>query len=73
MTRPRSTTQHPPVAECQGCAWQDDARGALGRAAQHHDRTGHVVRIETTTVITYGDPDSAARAAGQLAMTGALE
>lgn len=63
-----SSVEHPPRAECEGCQWTDTAPGALGRAAQHHDRTGHVIRIELTRTVTYGDQDEALRAAGQTTM-----
>jgi hypothetical protein len=43
-------------AECLGCAWSSTAANAMGNAAQHHDATGHAVRVETTRVVTYGDP-----------------
>lgn len=42
MTR---DTRRVVVAECQACTWRDDAPGAQGRAAQHHDRHGHYVRV----------------------------
>lgn len=32
-------------ANCVDCEWGDTARGAHGRAAQHHDRTGHEVEV----------------------------
>jgi hypothetical protein len=41
-------------ALCLECDWTDDAAGAQGRAAQHHDRHRHAVRVETT--ITYTVP-----------------
>jgi hypothetical protein len=66
--RTSSSVQHPPAAECQACHWRDSARGALGRAAQHHDRTGHVVRVVLARVVTYGDVELE-RIDGQEAMT----
>lgn len=41
-------------AECQQCHWRADAKNAQALAAQHHDRSGHRVRVETTTRIDYG-------------------
>lgn len=52
-------------AQCANCGWADGRKGALGRAALHHDRTGHEVRIETTTVVVYGDRAAALEAQGQ--------
>jgi hypothetical protein len=54
------------LAQCYGCNWGSEARNAMGNAAQHHDATGHAVRVETTRVVTYGDP--AAPAPGQTAL-----
>jgi hypothetical protein len=54
------------AAECYGCNWASTAANAMGNAAQHHDATGHAIRIETTRVVTYGDP--AAPAPGQAAL-----
>ncbi|MBF6618807.1 MAG: hypothetical protein ITG02_01070 [Patulibacter sp.] len=42
-------------AQCQGCTWTARSRNAQGIAAQHHDRTGHPVRVVTTRAVTYGD------------------
>lgn len=47
------TPPHPPqrpytytaTAECRDCEYVDVAVGARGRAAQHHDRTGHEVEV----------------------------
>jgi hypothetical protein len=50
-------------ATCSGCAWSTSARNALGNAARHHDRTGHVVSVEEHRQVTYGD--SATAPAGQ--------
>lgn len=36
-------------AACSDCEWTGDGAGVLGRAAQHHDRTGHEVKIKTST------------------------
>lgn len=52
-------------AECQGCEWTDAAAGALGRAAIHHDRTGHEVSIVLVRTITYGNRDATLAAQGQ--------
>ncbi len=43
------------TAECQGCDWWADGANGQGIAAQHHDRTGHVVRVEVTRTIYYGE------------------
>lgn len=53
------------VAECGNCAWADSSKGALGRAALHHDRSGHEVRVETVTVVVYGDRAAALEEQGQ--------
>lgn len=42
------------IAFCVDCQWTDERRGSLGRAAQHHDRTGHEVRVSVTRVVVYG-------------------
>lgn len=42
-------------AQCQGCEWTAQDVGALGRAAQHHDRTGHEVHIMQTLRVIYGE------------------
>lgn len=36
-------------AACHDCEWTGGGAGVLGRAAQHHDRTGHEVGVTTTT------------------------
>ena len=38
-------------ADCADCDWSGHRAGALGRAAIHHDRTGH--RVETTRLTVY--------------------
>lgn len=43
------------VAECQSCDWKADDAGALGRAAQHHDRTDHETHIRQELLVVYGD------------------
>jgi hypothetical protein len=53
--RPTYVSVEAVSAVCNGCAWRNDARNALGTGAQHHDRTGHEVVIEQVTRITYGD------------------
>lgn len=53
----RETTVVPAVylAECQDCGWMSGwSRNALGLAAQHHDRTGHLVRCGVERAIYYG-------------------
>lgn len=52
--RPTSATVTAAHAECQECDWRTNNRGALGQAAQHHDRTGHAVETEQITAVTYG-------------------
>jgi hypothetical protein len=47
------STRYIAVAMCD-CGWQDDAAGCQGRAAQHHDRTGHEVLVNIS--VYYGDP-----------------
>lgn len=42
-------------AHCDACDFAQYARNAQGLAAQHHDKTGHTVRVEKVTHITYGD------------------
>jgi hypothetical protein len=58
VTSGRTTTVSPATfaAECQGCAWASTAANAMGNAARHHDATGHAVTVETTRLVTYGDP-----------------
>lgn len=41
-------------AECQDCDWSAFRANAQGLAAQHHDRTGHSVRVEITRAVWYG-------------------
>lgn len=41
-------------AECYECNWRCEARNAVGLAAQHTDRTGHVCASQQTLVTTYG-------------------
>ena len=42
------------IANCYGCNWVDQGRGAR-RAAYHHFRkTGHSVRCEVAKVFRYG-------------------
>lgn len=55
MGRARWHTKPDHLVECQDCDYRDDGRSAFGRAAQHHDRTGHVVRVEQTVVHYYGE------------------
>lgn len=70
MTRPTTAGVIAVLAECEFCAWRDERKGALGRAAIHHDRTGHVVRTETTTLVKYGDQGEALAAQGQTSIEG---
>jgi hypothetical protein len=48
-------------AECETCGWSTHTRNALGLAAQHHDRLGHVVRAEQTIGVRYGGGQRGAR------------
>lgn len=50
MNRPTRTVA---TAICE-CGWTDVANGAQGRAALHHDRTGHEVRVDI--IVHYGEP-----------------
>lgn len=43
------------LVECQDCDYRADGKTAQGSAAQHHDRTGHVVRVEVSRVFVYGE------------------
>jgi hypothetical protein len=65
VNRPTKTEKAVQLAVCQNCSWQDSAVGALGRAAQHHDRTGHEVHTEITMRVIYGDRREALKVAGQ--------
>lgn len=42
-------------ARCTECRWSMVSAGALGSAAQHHDKTGHVVDAQQTIRVRYGD------------------
>lgn len=54
MSRDRRTRVVEVTAQCQGCNWAADDAGALGRAAQHHDRTDHEVHTTQTILVIYG-------------------
>lgn len=41
------------TAECRDCGWFQQANNALGLAAQHADRTGHMVQVEQTISVIY--------------------
>lgn len=45
-------------AECRDCGWSCSARNAMGLAAQHCDRTGHVVGCHQIIHTTYGPSGS---------------
>jgi hypothetical protein len=62
--RARTVTESA-AAECQACDWKDDAGGALGRAALHHDRTGHEVLTVIVRDVRYGNRDATLAAQGQ--------
>lgn len=70
MTERERTVTEAHRAECQGCAWQDAAAGALGRAALHHDRSGHQVRIVVERIVTYGNRDAMLLEQGQTTLEG---
>lgn len=45
-------------ARCDDCDYVDGGPGvpgAMGRAARHHDATGHVITIDTTRTYVYGE------------------
>lgn len=53
----RETTVIPAVymAECQECGWMSGwSRNAMGLAAQHHDRTRHLVRVGVDRAVYFG-------------------
>lgn len=56
MGRRTSTGKAPDVVNCRGCDWHYEGMNGLGLAAQHHDRTGHTVDVDTFGFVTYGDP-----------------
>ncbi len=57
-------------AECLTCGWGVGSRNSLGLAAQHHDRTGHDVRIEQVLGVSYlSDASHAARRAEKAAQS----
>jgi len=45
----RRTFTYSAFAACADCEWAGNGAGVLGRAAQHHDRTGHEVKVKTST------------------------
>lgn len=50
---------------CADCEWSDGAAGARGRAAQHHNATGHEVTfVKTTTLERAGAPPGQTELAG---------
>lgn len=55
MARAYWTTKPDMIAQCQDCPWTNYNRGAQGLSAQHHDRTGHVVCVEVSRAIYYGE------------------
>lgn len=55
VSREKSSSLDAVAAACRECGWHSNERNALGAAAQHHDRTGHTVRVEQLTTVTYGD------------------
>lgn len=55
MSRARWYTKADYLVECSDCDLMDSGATAMGRAAQHHDRTGHVVRVEESRIHVYGE------------------
>lgn len=55
MPRARWHTKPFEQVSCQDCDYVDGDPGGMGRAAQHHDRIGHVVRVEQSFVHYYGE------------------
>ncbi len=54
-------------AQCGTCTWASELPNAVGVAAIHHDKTGHVVNVHVARTITYGDPSTPeAQIPGQL-------
>lgn len=52
-------------AVCE-CGWEREGKNALGLAAQHHDKTGHSVRVEVEGMVSYlSDKDHADRKASK--------
>ena len=49
------------IAICLDCGWECHTRNAQGLAAQHTDRTGHYVTVESHLTIAYyvGDRETA--------------
>lgn len=57
MSPSRDTATHTDSsARCEHCHWKNEARNSLATAAQHHDRTGHVVVVTIHRTVVYGDP-----------------
>lgn len=55
---------------CDGCAAEWTARNAQALAALHHDRTGHVTRVEKVLAVVYGTPLEQASLEGLDSVTG---
>lgn len=47
-------------AECMDCAWELEARNALGSAARHADTYGHTVHVKQTNTVIYNKKTEAA-------------
>lgn len=48
-------------ARCRECGFEVSGKNALGLAAQHHDRTGHSIDVESIGNISYlSDADNKA-------------
>lgn len=70
MSERERTVTETAAAECQACEWKDDAAGALGRAALHHDRTGHEVLTVIVRDVRYGNREATLLAQGQTTLEG---
>ena len=46
---------------CEDCEWHTFGKNGLGNAAQHHDRTGHTVRVDVEGQVTYCNDEENAR------------
>lgn len=54
--RARWRTKPDFIAQCEdGCGFEQYARNAQALAAQHHDKTGHKVRVEVSYAVIYGE------------------
>jgi hypothetical protein len=56
-TRPTRRTIPAYFGECETCDVRFESQNAFGLAAQHHARTGHQVRLESTTTFIWDAND----------------